>query len=77
VINKTIWKKLPPDVQHIMQEEATQRIDTRAFALRETWHKDGLEWNHGARHGPVLVRQSRGLFLPAKTFLAPIRVLLC
>jgi TRAP-type transport system periplasmic protein len=45
VINKTIWKKLPPDVQHIMQEEATQRIDTRAFALRETWHKDGLEGN--------------------------------
>jgi TRAP-type C4-dicarboxylate transport system substrate-binding protein len=43
VINKTIWKKLPPDVQQIMQEEANRLIETRAFALRDTWHKGGIE----------------------------------
>ena len=40
VINKTIWKKLPPDIQSVMQEEATRLIDSRAFTLRETWHKE-------------------------------------
>jgi TRAP-type transport system periplasmic protein len=45
VINKTVWKKLPPDIQQIMQEEAHRLIDSRAFALRETWHKGGIEGN--------------------------------
>jgi TRAP-type transport system periplasmic protein len=45
VINKTIWKKLPPDIQSVMQEEATRLIDARAFTLRETWHKEGIEGN--------------------------------
>jgi TRAP-type C4-dicarboxylate transport system substrate-binding protein len=45
VINKSIWKKLPQDVQQIMQEEANQLIDARGFALRDTWHKGGIEGN--------------------------------
>jgi TRAP-type C4-dicarboxylate transport system substrate-binding protein len=45
VINKTTWKKLPQDIQQIMQEEANQRIDARGFALRDTWHKGGIEGN--------------------------------
>jgi TRAP-type C4-dicarboxylate transport system substrate-binding protein len=45
VINKTVWKKLPQDIQHIMQEEATRLIDMQAFTLRETWHKGGIEGN--------------------------------
>jgi TRAP-type C4-dicarboxylate transport system substrate-binding protein len=45
VINKTVWKKLPPDIQHIMQEEATRLIDMPAFTLRDTWHKGGIEGN--------------------------------
>ena len=45
VINKTIWKKLPPDIQSVMQEEATRLIDARAFTMRETWHKGGIEGN--------------------------------
>jgi TRAP-type C4-dicarboxylate transport system substrate-binding protein len=45
VINKTIWKKLPPDIQSVMQEEATRLIDTRGFALRDIWHRGGIEGN--------------------------------
>ena len=45
VINKNIWKKLPPDLQKILQEEADRVIEQRAFALRETWHKEGVEGN--------------------------------
>jgi TRAP-type C4-dicarboxylate transport system substrate-binding protein len=45
VINKGIWKKLPPDLQKILQEEADRLIDQRAFQLRATWHKEGVDGN--------------------------------
>ena len=45
VINKNIWKKLPPDLQKILQEEADRVIEQRAFTLRETWHKEGVKGN--------------------------------
>jgi TRAP-type C4-dicarboxylate transport system substrate-binding protein len=45
VINKGIWKKLPPDVQTIFQEEASRIIDARAFDLRAQWHKEGVAGN--------------------------------
>jgi TRAP-type transport system periplasmic protein len=45
VINKTIWKKLSPDIQQVMQEEAHRLIDSRAFDLREMWHKGGIDGN--------------------------------
>jgi TRAP-type C4-dicarboxylate transport system substrate-binding protein len=45
VINKNTWKKLPPDIQMILQEEAKRLIADRAFALRDTWHKEGIEGN--------------------------------
>jgi TRAP-type C4-dicarboxylate transport system substrate-binding protein len=45
VINKGVWKKLPPEVQKILQEEASRVIDTRAFELRAQWHKEGVEGN--------------------------------
>jgi TRAP-type C4-dicarboxylate transport system substrate-binding protein len=45
VINKGVWKKLPPDLQNILREEADKVIEQRAFQLRETWHKEGVEGN--------------------------------
>jgi TRAP-type C4-dicarboxylate transport system substrate-binding protein len=45
VINKNVWKKLPPDLQQILQEEADTRISEPAFRLREAWHKEGVEGN--------------------------------
>jgi TRAP-type C4-dicarboxylate transport system substrate-binding protein len=45
VVSKTTWKKLPPELQHILQEEAARVIDARAFQFRERWHQAGLEVN--------------------------------
>jgi TRAP-type C4-dicarboxylate transport system substrate-binding protein len=42
-MNKNTWKKLPPDIQQVFKEEAERLIDSRAFALRETWHQDGVD----------------------------------
>jgi TRAP-type C4-dicarboxylate transport system substrate-binding protein len=55
VINKNTWNKLPPDIQKILKEEAERLIDSRAFALRETWHRDGVEGvlAKGMEHMPL------------------------
>jgi TRAP-type transport system periplasmic protein len=45
VINKNVWRKLPPDLQTILKEEAERVIDNRAFELREQWHREGVEGN--------------------------------
>jgi TRAP-type C4-dicarboxylate transport system substrate-binding protein len=45
VMHKGIWKKLPSDIQKMLQEEASRIIDARAFALRAQWHKEGVEGN--------------------------------
>jgi TRAP-type C4-dicarboxylate transport system substrate-binding protein len=45
VINKSVWRKLPPDLQAILKEEAERVIDNRAFELREQWHREGVEGN--------------------------------
>lgn len=45
VINKNVWKRLPPDLQAILKEEAERLIDSRAFELREQWHREGVEGN--------------------------------
>ncbi|MBI3325677.1 MAG: TRAP transporter substrate-binding protein DctP [Nitrospinae bacterium] len=54
VINKNTWKKLPPDVQKILKEEAERLIDARAFELRELWHREGVEGSlaKGMEHIP-------------------------
>lgn len=45
VINKGVWKRLPPELQKVLQEEADRLITGRAFELREAWHKEGVEGN--------------------------------
>jgi TRAP-type C4-dicarboxylate transport system substrate-binding protein len=45
VMNKNVWKKLPSDLQTILKEEAERVIDSRAFDLREQWHRAGVESN--------------------------------
>jgi TRAP-type C4-dicarboxylate transport system substrate-binding protein len=45
VINKGVWKKLPADLQTILQEEADRLIEQRAFQLRAAWHKEGVDGN--------------------------------
>jgi TRAP-type transport system periplasmic protein len=45
VINRNVWRKLPPDIQTILKEEGERVIDNRAFDLREQWHREGVESN--------------------------------
>jgi TRAP-type transport system periplasmic protein len=45
VINKNVWRKLPAEIQTILKEEAERVIDNRAFALREQWHREGVDGN--------------------------------
>jgi TRAP-type C4-dicarboxylate transport system substrate-binding protein len=45
VINRAVWKRLPPDVQTILREEAERVIEQRAFALRQQWHQEGVAGN--------------------------------
>jgi TRAP-type transport system periplasmic protein len=53
VINRNVWKKLPPDIQTILKEEAERVIDDRAFELREQWHREGVEGNVAKGMEPI------------------------
>jgi TRAP-type C4-dicarboxylate transport system substrate-binding protein len=44
-INKTVWNKLPGDIQTIMQEEALKEIEDPSFDLIEQLNKDGIATN--------------------------------
>lgn len=48
-INKTVWNKLPSDIQAIMQEEAQRIIEEPSFDLIEQLNKDGIATNE--KHG--------------------------
>jgi TRAP-type C4-dicarboxylate transport system substrate-binding protein len=56
VINKNVWRKLPPHLQTILKEEAERVIDSRAFELREQWHREGVDGNVGKGMEPILLR---------------------
>jgi TRAP-type C4-dicarboxylate transport system substrate-binding protein len=42
-INKNTWKRLPPDIQQIMREEAEKIVEGKAFELIEAWNKEGID----------------------------------
>jgi len=48
-INKTVWNRLPGDIQAIMQEEALKVIEEPSFDLIEQLNKDGIATNE--KHG--------------------------
>jgi TRAP-type C4-dicarboxylate transport system substrate-binding protein len=53
-INKATWKRLPPDVQKIMKEEAEKVVEGRAFDAIEAWNKEGIDKSveKGMEHQP-------------------------
>ena len=55
-INKNAWKRLPPDIQKIMKEEAETLVEGKAFEAIEAWNKEGIDKNveKGMEHQPVL-----------------------
>jgi TRAP-type transport system periplasmic protein len=53
-INKAAWKRLPPDLQKMLKEEAERVIETRSFTAVEEWNQDGMNKNleRGMQHMP-------------------------
>ena len=41
-INKATWRRLPPDIQKIMKEEAERVVEARAFTAIEEWNQEGI-----------------------------------
>ena len=53
-INRNTWKRLPKDIQTIMQEEAERIIEAQSFTLIEEWNKEGIDKSveKGMEHVP-------------------------
>lgn len=42
-INKNSWKRLPPDLQQVLKDEAEKIVEGKAFEAIETWNKEGID----------------------------------
>ncbi|MGH7302335.1 MAG: TRAP transporter substrate-binding protein DctP [Candidatus Rokuibacteriota bacterium] len=42
-VNKTTWRRLPPDIQKIMKDEAETLVEAKSFELIEGWNKEGID----------------------------------
>jgi TRAP-type C4-dicarboxylate transport system substrate-binding protein len=42
-INKNTWKRLPPDLQAVLKEEAEKTVEGKAFEAIEAWNKEGID----------------------------------
>jgi TRAP-type C4-dicarboxylate transport system substrate-binding protein len=53
-VNKNTWKRLPPDIQKIMKDEAETLVEAKSFELIEGWNKEGIDKSveKGMEHQP-------------------------
>jgi TRAP-type C4-dicarboxylate transport system substrate-binding protein len=53
-INKNTWKRLPKDLQTVLQEEAEAIVEGKAFEAIEVWNQEGIDKNveKGMQHQP-------------------------
>jgi TRAP-type C4-dicarboxylate transport system substrate-binding protein len=53
-INKNTWRRLPPEIQQIMKEEAERLVEAKAFVAIEEWNQEGINKNveKGMEHLP-------------------------
>jgi TRAP-type C4-dicarboxylate transport system substrate-binding protein len=42
-VNKNTWKRLPPDIQKIMKDEAETLVEAKSFEAIEGWNKEGID----------------------------------
>jgi TRAP-type C4-dicarboxylate transport system substrate-binding protein len=42
-INRNSWKRLPPDLQQVLKEEAEKVVEGKAFEAIEAWNKEGVD----------------------------------
>jgi TRAP-type C4-dicarboxylate transport system substrate-binding protein len=53
-MNKTAWKRLPPDIQAILKEEAERIVESKSFDAIEGWNQEGIDKSvaKGMEHQP-------------------------
>lgn len=53
-INKNTWRRMPKDIQAILQEEAEAIVEGKAFEAIEVWNQEGIDKNveKGMEHQP-------------------------
>ena len=53
-INRDTWKRLPPDIQSMMKEDAEKIVEGKSFDAIEVWNKEGLDKSveKGMEHQP-------------------------
>jgi TRAP-type C4-dicarboxylate transport system substrate-binding protein len=72
-INKTSWRRLPPDIQQIMKEEAEKVVEGKAFEAIEAWNKEGIDKSveKGMEHIPFSPETQAAIKDVLRTKVAP------
>ncbi|HEY5871296.1 MAG TPA: hypothetical protein VI542_37955, partial [Candidatus Tectomicrobia bacterium] len=72
-INKNTWKRLPPDLQQIMREDAEKLVEGKAFEAIEVWNKEGIDRSveKGMEHQPFSPELQNAIKEILKTKVVP------
>jgi TRAP-type C4-dicarboxylate transport system substrate-binding protein len=72
-INKNTWKRLPPDIQTIMREEAERLVEGKSFEAIEVWNKEGVEKSveKGMEHLPFSPQMQAAIKEVVRTKVLP------
>jgi TRAP-type C4-dicarboxylate transport system substrate-binding protein len=72
-INKLSWRRLPPDIQKIMKEEAEKVVEGKAFEAIEAWNKEGVDKSveKGMEHIPFSPETQAAIKDVLRTKIAP------
>jgi TRAP-type transport system periplasmic protein len=72
-INKNTWKRLPPDIQTIMREEAERLVEGKSFEAIEVWNKEGVNKSveKGMEHLPFSPQMQAAIKEVVRTKVLP------
>jgi TRAP-type C4-dicarboxylate transport system substrate-binding protein len=72
-INKNTWKRLPPDIQTIMREEAERLVEGKSFEAIEVWNKEGVDKSveKGMEHLPFSPQMQAAIKEVVRTKVLP------
>jgi TRAP-type C4-dicarboxylate transport system substrate-binding protein len=72
-INKLSWRRLPPDIQKILKEEAEKVVEGKAFDAIEAWNKEGVDKSveKGMEHIPFSAETQAAIKEVLRTKIAP------
>jgi TRAP-type transport system periplasmic protein len=72
-INKNTWKRLSPDIQTSMREEAERLVEGKSFEAIEVWNKEGVEKSveKGMEHLPFSPQMQAAIKEVVRTKVLP------